>query len=269
MGLSVPCGSSVPFSAPIECIYCVDRTNYSTTHDYSQCKSCMNCHANERTSGYCTPSKDTTKCLKTCLEGFYWDNVTDSCHPCSDCCGENLKHHEEQCEKSGLPISHQCQQTHVTCQRPTTGGRETLGMRLPTANKTNGDINFNDPYDNPNDDPNNDPNDNTNDDPNDPNDDPEQRSLSASKIAGIMVICVLFTIIVLGFVIWKFCGWQHAKTILKNCCCCNQGHANVMTFNDLYDAEAEGRDSESASCLNISGSHSEQADKKRLLISGD
>ena len=64
----------------------------------------------------CTTTEDTTRCLKICNKGFYWNNVTDSCDPCSVCCEQSFTHREKQCEDSGLPVSHQCQQVHVKCQ---------------------------------------------------------------------------------------------------------------------------------------------------------
>ncbi|CAH3041838.1 unnamed protein product, partial [Porites lobata] len=118
-GLSFPCGVSIPFSESIECVYCVKGANYSETNDYSQCKSCRKCSPHEKSSGHCTTTEDTTRCLKICNKGFYWNNITDSCDPCSDCCRQPLTHHEQQCEDSGLPMSHQCRQSHLECQHPT------------------------------------------------------------------------------------------------------------------------------------------------------
>ena len=115
-GLSFPCGTRIPFSESIECLNCVEGVNFSDTNDYSQCKSCRKCSPHEKSSGHCTTTEDTTRCLKMCDKGFYWNNVTDSCDPCSDCCERPFTHHEKQCEDSGLPVSHQCRQTHVKCQ---------------------------------------------------------------------------------------------------------------------------------------------------------
>ena len=117
-GLSFPCGTRIPFSESIECVNCVEGVNFSDTNDYSQCKSCRKCSPHEKSSGHCTTTEDTTRCLKMCDKGFYWNNVTDSCDPCSDCCERPFTHHEKQCEDSGLPVSHQCRQTHVKCQHP-------------------------------------------------------------------------------------------------------------------------------------------------------
>lgn len=118
-GLSVQCGSSIPFSTPITCVPCVKGVNTSSTHDYSTCRSCRNCGKHELWIGDCTPEEDTIECLGTCDKGFYSSKISEACHPCSYCCGEDAKYHEEQCEDSGLPSSKQCRQTNLKCYPPT------------------------------------------------------------------------------------------------------------------------------------------------------
>lgn len=118
LGYSVLCGTSVPISVSLECVPCVEGFNFSNRHDYSPCKTCMKCADHELTSGHCTTEEDTTKCLGTCDKGFYWNGLTDSCHPCSVCCEGNITDHEKQCESSGLPLTHQCRQSNVICTYP-------------------------------------------------------------------------------------------------------------------------------------------------------
>ena len=118
-GLSVQCGSSIPFSTPIKCVHCVEGVNTSSTQDYSTCRSCRNCGKHELWTGQCTPEEDTIECLGTCDKGFYKSKISEACHPCSYCCGEDAKYHEEQCEDSGLPSSKQCRQTSLKCYSPT------------------------------------------------------------------------------------------------------------------------------------------------------
>lgn len=110
-GMSIPCGTSVAFGMSINCVYCVKGVNYSDTSDYSQCKSCRNCSPHEKLSGNCTTTEDASSCLEICSKGFYWNNVTNACDQCSDCCGQPLKNHEKQCEDSGLPVTRQCRET--------------------------------------------------------------------------------------------------------------------------------------------------------------
>ena len=110
-GMSIPCGTSVAFGISINCVNCVKGVNYSDTSDYSQCKSCRNCSPHEKLSGNCTTTEDASSCLEICSKGFYWNNVTNACDQCSDCCGQQLKNHEKQCEDSGLPVTRQCRET--------------------------------------------------------------------------------------------------------------------------------------------------------------
>ena len=114
-GLSVQCGKSVPMNQPINCIPCIERVSYSDTNDYSVCKGCKHCGKNQKKSGNCTVAYDYTKCLG-CKERYYWDIISNDCHPCSVCCGNN--DHEKECENSGLPPNEQCQETHSDCSHP-------------------------------------------------------------------------------------------------------------------------------------------------------
>ena len=109
--MSIPCGTSVAFGISIKCVNCVKGVNYSDTSDYSQCKSCRNCSPPEKSSGNCTTTEDASSCLEICSKGFYWNNVTNACDQCSDCCGQPLTNHEKQCEDSGLPVTRQCRKT--------------------------------------------------------------------------------------------------------------------------------------------------------------
>ena len=124
-GATVPCASSVSISTPIKCIPCIGGVNFSDSHDYTTCKSCQNCDKHEKKSGECTPESDTTKCLGTCHKGFYMDKISGGCHPCSDCCGQDKKHHEEQCEISNLPWSMQCRENNFECPEQDT--KDTTG----------------------------------------------------------------------------------------------------------------------------------------------
>ena len=112
-GMRIPCGTTAASDEPVSsiCVDCVKGVNYSDTNDYSQCKSCRNCSPPEKSSGICTTTEDASNCLKICSKGSYWNNVTNACHQCSDCCGQPLTNHEKQCEDSGLPVTRQCRET--------------------------------------------------------------------------------------------------------------------------------------------------------------
>ena len=233
-GLSFPCGGSIPFRESIECVYCIKGVNYSETNDYSQCKSCRKCSPHEKSSGHCTTTEDTTRCLKICDKGFYWNKITDSCDPCSDCCKQPLAQHERQCEDSGLPVSHQCQQTDVKCQHPTGTVKTDGKLFQPDDHKSN--------------------------------------HLNSSTITGIVVSCVslvvIIIIIALGFVIRKQCYQQQVRTILKRDCCFSQGKTETVYS---YNPKDNDPDLESAPCSQENGSgpgHLGEDNKKGLLTSG-
>lgn len=213
-GLSVLCGTSVPLNVSIECEPCVLGVSYSDTHDYSSCKPCKSCSDHEKRSGQCTQEEDTTRCLKTCDKGYYWEDVIDSCLPCDYCCGKNITQVEKQCEDSGLPVVHQCRQTGVICPHPTVNSSH-------DKNTHHGDELSSDR--------------------------PRRRTLSSSEIVGI-VFGLILGILVLGGIIvaavmWKMFGWQETKTRLKNCCCnccglLNFTSGNTINFNDVCGESA-------------------------------
>ena len=198
-GLNVPCGSRIPFNFSIHCVLCDEGVSYSDTHDFSQCKMCTNCDAHEERSGWCSLEEDTIKCLRTCHKGFYWDNLTDSCHPCSKCCGHNDTSHEKQCEGSGLPITHHCQQTNIICPDPTDSSNDdgVLGLQDQSSS-----------------------------------DNPEhvQPTLSSLEIVAIVISSIFLIIIILVIIVlvwmWRKFGWQRIKTKLGNWFCYCWGSEN-------------------------------------------
>ena len=69
-GLSVKCGTSVPYNTSIHCVVCELGKTYSNTHGYETCKDCHVCKENQvNVSGKCTLEEDTTKCR--CKHGYY------------------------------------------------------------------------------------------------------------------------------------------------------------------------------------------------------
>ena len=114
-GFSVKCGTSVSINISIECQECKLNVTYSDTYDNSPCKPCRRCKEHEKKKGVCTVNKDTTKCLRSCEKGFYWEN--NNCHRCTKCCKNNISlNHQKQCEDSDLPESHQCRRIETVCQ---------------------------------------------------------------------------------------------------------------------------------------------------------
>ena len=238
-GYSVLCGTSVPFSVSLECVPCVEGFNFSNTHDYSPCKTCMNCDNHELKSGHCTTEKDTTTCLRTCEKGFYWDDLTDSCQQCSVCCeGQNITDHEKQCESSGLPPTHQCRQTSIICKHLSNSSQNTTDNKKPAVHQGH----------------------------------PQRQTLS-SFLIGVIVVSIVLAVVILVVlvlvVMWRCFGCQRAKTILLAAacfcyCCCHSANmtgGNIMYFNhNENDAECSVR---------IANENEEASDKIGSLKSGD
>ena len=185
---SVKCGASVNISVHIQCVECVEGFTYSDSHGNAPCKICKKCAENEETSGQCSKEEDTTTCLGTCREGFYWEELTESCQPCGNCCGENYQL-EKQCENAGLPTKHQCRQT-VECQHPTNASQLDDIQRQENQN------------------------------------DSQRNSLSMLEVvvmcifSAVLIIAIL--LLVALFVMWRLRGWQETKCILRghfrSCC---------------------------------------------------
>ena len=197
-GLNVPCGSSIPFNVSIHCVLCDEGVSYSDRHDFSQCKTCTNCDAHEERSGWCSLEEDTIKCLRTCHKRFYWDNLTDSCHPCSKCCEDNDTSHEKQCEGSGLPITHQCQQTNIVCPDPTDSSISDDRTLSPQDQSSSDNL--------------------------------ERRTLSSLEIGAIVISTIILMIIILVIIVlvwmWRKFGLQRTKTKLGNWFCYCWGSEN-------------------------------------------
>lgn len=199
-GLNVQCGTSISIDIPIKCVPCVKGVNYSSTQDYSTCKSCRNCAKHENKKGECTLEEDTTECLGTCHKGFYMDKITGDCHPCSDCCNivKAKKYHEEQCEDSGLPPNQQCRQSNIKCPHPT------KAMISPLPN----------------------------------NPDDEQGSQEALTIA-LIIIAILFVILLIVFLdLLRRYGCEQVKSFLTKWCCCRcqlvlPTEGDTVNFHDL------------------------------------
>ena len=204
---SVKCGASVNISVHIQCVECVEGFTYSDSHGNAPCKICKKCAENEETSGQCSKEEDTTACLGTCRKGFYLEELTESCLPCGNCCGENYQL-EKQCENAGLPTKHQCRQT-VECQHPTNASHLDNTQRQENQN------------------------------------DSQTNSLSVLEVvvmsifSAVLIMAIL--LLVALFVMWRLRGWQETKRILRGHfrSCCPSAILNdevaVQFENDVFD----------------------------------
>ena len=264
LGYSVVCGTSVSISVSLECVPCVEGFNFSNRHDYSPCKPCMKCADHELTSGRCTAEDDTTKCLGTCSKGFYWNGLTDSCHPCSVCCEGNITDHEKQCESSGLPLTNQCRQTSLNCTHPSNSSQNTShegtcdkgfywndltdschpcsvccegnitdlekqcensGLPLTHQCRQSSDICTHAIH------PSNSSQNTSHEKELVHKDQPKKQTLPSYLIVIIVISIVIVLVVLVLVVMWRCCGCQKAKTILEfiACFCCRCCHSANTT----------------------------------------
>ena len=204
---SVKCGGRVNISVHIQCVECVEGLTYSDSHGNAPCKICKKCAENEETSGQCSKEEDTTTCLGTCHKGFYWEELTESCQPCSNCCGENYQL-EKQCENAGVPTK-QCRQT-VECQHGPTNASQLDDMQRQENQN-----------------------------------DSQRNSLSMLEVvvmcifSAVSIIAIL--LLVALFVMWRLRGWRETKRILRGhfCSCRPSAILNdevaVQFENGIFD----------------------------------
>lgn len=150
----------------------------------------------------------------TCRKGFYREILTDSCHPCSDCCGDIYKHREAQCENSDLPITQQCRETNLKCQPPSNTSNENSTHQA--ENSTTHQVQQPTQYQVEN--------------PTHP-DDPQPKTL--------LWLISLITVVIIPILVWKLCGFQRVKSILENWCCfCCHSAEKKFYFNEVFDEHA-------------------------------
>lgn len=69
------------------CRHCPQGTYSLEYSKFGHCQQCSKCTPSEHEIHKCTPESDT-RCL-WCPEGYYFNNNTLSCLPCSHCCGDS------------------------------------------------------------------------------------------------------------------------------------------------------------------------------------
>ena len=74
-----------------ECKPCVLGKTYSAHHDISSCKPCDTCSNHQTVVKTCTLYSDS-QCKDTCSKGYYFEDLTGDCQPCTWCCPDgNIK----------------------------------------------------------------------------------------------------------------------------------------------------------------------------------
>ena len=134
-GLSVKCGTSVPFNRIIECLLCEKGVTYSDTEGTGVCLPCRVCSENQLKTGVCSLEVDSIDCAG-CIEGYYKE-ITGDCHECSWCC-VNDSRDEYMPDCTGMPIKNKhcrIQKHSDECVPPKTTV-STLPMKLSQAQIT-------------------------------------------------------------------------------------------------------------------------------------
>ncbi|PFX12046.1 uncharacterized protein LOC111318904 isoform X2 [Stylophora pistillata] len=107
LGITIPCGNKIPYSASVECRTC-NPGYYSDSHSSESCKPCVTCGPNEIMVTACTETSDTRCRCKPCPEGYYQNQTLSKCFPCSGCCPGDLDVIVPQCLKQGMPRAQAC-----------------------------------------------------------------------------------------------------------------------------------------------------------------
>ncbi|XP_074621475.1 uncharacterized protein LOC141879991 isoform X2 [Acropora palmata] len=88
-----------------ECKPCVLGKTYSAHHDISSCEPCNTCSNHQTVVKTCTLYSDS-QCKDTCSKGFYFEDSTGDCQPCTWCCPDGSIKVESGCKE--MPLYKQC-----------------------------------------------------------------------------------------------------------------------------------------------------------------
>ena len=119
-GLSPQCYSFVPYGTPIKCKQCEPGKTYSDADDISSCTSCGICSQHEKVTRNCTLTSNS-QCGNGCSKGFYYEELTGDCKPCSICCSFLPRSNIRNSVKDGckdMPFYKQCDNNVIGCQLP-------------------------------------------------------------------------------------------------------------------------------------------------------
>ncbi|XP_067041653.1 uncharacterized protein [Acropora muricata] len=87
-GLSPECGTRLKYhNRKVVCEACVLGKTYSAHEDESSCEPCGTCAEHQTVVKNCTLFSDS-QCNDTCSKGFYFEDLTGDCQPCSWCCSD-------------------------------------------------------------------------------------------------------------------------------------------------------------------------------------
>ena len=120
MGLTPQCGGFVSYGEKVECESCELGKSYSPTYDISSCLPCGICSDHENVKRNCSLTRNS-QCEHGCSKGFYFEELTGDCKPCSfcflylpNCTIENSL--EKGCRE--MPFYKRCDANAIGCQLP-------------------------------------------------------------------------------------------------------------------------------------------------------
>ena len=106
---SIKCGSMVESTAGIKCLGCVAGQTFSDKLDTGSCKTCTKCSIGQKELIPCNVTRD--RVCGECAKGFYKDDTSNTCMPCSACCNDDEDVRVEKCAEENMPLSLQCSYT--------------------------------------------------------------------------------------------------------------------------------------------------------------
>ena len=104
--MSPPCGRKLSnHHLEIKCKKCILGKTYSAHKDIGSCKPCGSCADHQTIVKNCTLDSDS-QCKDTCSKGFYFEDLTGDCQPCSWCCSDGSNKVRSGCKD--MPSYKQC-----------------------------------------------------------------------------------------------------------------------------------------------------------------
>ena len=87
------------------CKPCILGKTYSAHDDISSCEPCGTCSSHQTVVKNCTLYSDS-QCKDTCSKGFYFEDSTGDCQPCTWCCPDGNIKVTSGCKE--MPLYKQC-----------------------------------------------------------------------------------------------------------------------------------------------------------------
>lgn len=103
------CGGIVENIADVKCLKCVAGETFSDERGKSPCKSCSKCTIGQRELIPCNLTND--RVCGECDKGFYKDDSSNECKPCSACCNDDKDVRIQKCAEQNMPKNIQCSYT--------------------------------------------------------------------------------------------------------------------------------------------------------------